>query len=78
VRVYEVPMNEDEAMAFYTEALPKAGYQLVVQTDTAQIGRMFAQGPVGFLVTAKQTDAGKSAVSITESRMDNARVLVEQ
>jgi len=78
VRVYEVPMNEDEAMAFYSEALPKAGYQVVVNTDAPQTGRMFAQGPVAFLVTAKQTEPGKSAISITESRMDHARVLVAE
>lgn len=73
VRVYEVPMNEDDAMKFYLDVMPKAGFPVAVDSDDPKAGRIFTNGPVSFLVGAKNTEPGKSVVSMTESRIATAR-----
>lgn len=73
IRVYEVPMNEDDAMKFYMEAMPKAGFPAAVTSDDPKAGRIFSNGPVSFLIGAKNTEKGKSVVSMTESRIATAR-----
>lgn len=72
VRVYEVPMSEEEAMAFYAAAFPKAGFPAVVNADAPAAGRIFASTRTAFHVAVKNMEEGKSVVSITESRTSAA------
>lgn len=68
VRIYDVPLSEADAMAFYAKALPAAGLPSIVGSDAPKGGRMFGTPQRAFLVQAANAEPGHCIVTMTESR----------